>query len=50
MSTAFDLAVVMGKVYLTDFSNNLYSVNAKNGAVSLIGPPECRPTRTFPSP
>jgi hypothetical protein len=38
MSTVFDLAGVNGKLYLTDFSNNLYSVNPNTGTATMIGP------------
>lgn len=33
---AFDLAGVNGKLYLTDFSNNIYSVNPHTGAATLL--------------
>ena len=33
---AFDLAEVHGKLYLTDFSNNIYSVDPESGAATLI--------------
>jgi len=35
---AVDLAEVDGKLYATDLSNNLYSVNPATGAATLIGP------------
>jgi hypothetical protein len=34
---AFSLASARGKVYVTDFSNNLYSVNPANGAAVRVG-------------
>ena len=34
---AFDLAKVGGKLYLTDFSNNLYSVDFATGVANTIG-------------
>ena len=34
----FDFAELHGKLYATDFSNNLYAVNAAIGAATLIGP------------
>jgi len=33
---AFDLAEVNGKLYLTDFSNNMYSVDPQTGAATLL--------------
>jgi len=33
---AFDLAEVRGKLYLTDFNNNLYSVDPGSGAATMI--------------
>jgi hypothetical protein len=33
---AFDLAEVKGKLYLTDFSNNIYSVDPQSGNATLI--------------
>jgi hypothetical protein len=35
-SNAFSLAEVKGKLYLTDFSNNIYSVDSGTGAATLI--------------
>ena len=35
-ANAFDLAEVNGKLFLTDFSNNIYSVNPHTGAANLI--------------
>jgi hypothetical protein len=35
---AFSLAEAGGKLYLTDFANNLYSVSVATGAATLIGP------------
>ena len=34
---AFDLAKVRGDLYVTDFSNNLYSVNFATGVARLVG-------------
>lgn len=34
---AFDLAKVGGRLYVTDFSNNLYSVNFATGAATPVG-------------
>jgi hypothetical protein len=48
---AFDLAKVRGKLYLTDFSNNLYSVDPESGiATPLLGtgmPPDPNIPLTF---
>jgi len=45
---AFDLAEVRGKLYLTDFSNNLYSVDAETGAATEIRPTGMPPDPTIP--
>jgi len=37
-TSADELAGLGGKIYATDFSNNLYSVNPLTGAATLIGP------------
>jgi len=34
---AFDLAKVQGRLYVTDFSNNLYSVNFASGVATPVG-------------
>jgi hypothetical protein len=34
---AFDLAEVRGRLYVTDFSNNLYSVDFATGTATLVG-------------
>jgi hypothetical protein len=46
-SNAFSFAKVGGKLYLTDFSNNLYSVDPQTGAATFIGQPGFRPTQTL---
>ena len=35
-SNAFDLAEVFGRLYMTDFQNNIYSVDPHTGAATLI--------------
>jgi hypothetical protein len=37
-TSANDLGELGGKIYATDFSNNLYTVNPLTGAATLIGP------------
>jgi hypothetical protein len=48
---AFSLAAVRGKLYLTDFSNSIYSVNAETGEATLMGatgmPPDPNVPFTF---
>ena len=48
---AFDLAQVRGKLYLTDFSNNLYSVDPASGVATPIAntgmPPDANIPLTF---
>jgi hypothetical protein len=45
---AFALAEVRGKLYLTDFSNNIYSVDPSTGVASPIGPTGMPPDPTIP--
>jgi hypothetical protein len=45
---AFDLAGVHGKLYLTDFSNNIYSVNPHTGAATFLRDTGMPPDPTVP--
>lgn len=45
---AFDLAKVRGKLYLTDFSNNLYSVDPESGVATPISATGMPPDPTIP--
>jgi len=45
---AFDLAEVRGKLYLTDFSNNLYSVDPETGAATFLRATGIPPDPTIP--
>jgi len=45
---AFDLGEVGGKLYLTDFSNNLYSVDPETGVATLIAATGMPPDPTAP--
>jgi hypothetical protein len=45
---AFDLAKVRGKLYLTDFSNDLYSVDPESGVATPISPTGMPPDRKIP--
>jgi hypothetical protein len=45
---AFDLAEVNGKLYLTDFQNNFYSINPFNGAATLIAATGMPPDPNIP--
>jgi hypothetical protein len=45
---AFDLAEVRGKLYLTDFSNNIYSVDSQTGAATLLRATGMPPDPTIP--
>ena len=45
---AFSLAGVRGKLYLTDYSNNLYRVNAETGEATLIGATGMPPDPNIP--
>jgi len=45
---AFDLAGVGGKLYLTDFSNNIYSVNPHTGAATFMRATGMPPDPTVP--
>jgi hypothetical protein len=48
---AFDLAEIRGKLYLTDFSNNIYSVDPETGIATKLGatgmPPDPNTPLTF---
>jgi hypothetical protein len=45
---AFDLGEVGGKLYLTDFSNNIYSVDPETGIATAIGATGMPPDPTIP--
>src|SRR5215471_5558561 len=45
---AFDLAKVRGRLYLTDFSNNLYSVDAGSGVATPTSATGMPPDPTIP--
>jgi hypothetical protein len=45
---AFDLAEVGGKLYLTDFSNNIYSVDPESGAATLMAATGMPPDPNIP--
>ena len=45
---AFSLAGVRGKLYLTDFSNNIYRVNPETGAATLIAATGMPPDPNIP--
>jgi len=45
---AFDLGEVRGKLYVTDFSNNIYSVDPETGAATFIRPTGMPPDPTVP--
>ena len=47
-SFAFHLAEAAGKLYLTDFDNNLYHVNASTGHARLIVPTGIPPDPAVP--
>jgi outer membrane protein assembly factor BamB len=47
-SVVFSLAGAGGKLYLTDFDNNLYQVNASTGHATLIGPTGMPPDPALP--
>lgn len=46
--SAFDLAEVRGRLYLTDFSNNIYSVDPETGAATFLQATGMPPDPTIP--